>query len=183
MLDAAHGYSNARIALRQRVHLDTARLWHGRYADQGIDGLKDRSRTGRPPRFTPIQRAEVKALACRLPVETGVPLSRWSSTDLACEAVGRGITEAMSAATVRRILAADVSRVRAPPASWPKLVAPAGSVTVVMSSGWSACRPATPGWSTRAFPGTSSRGWPTCRRERRPWSAASGRWTTAAPPC
>ncbi|MGV9386695.1 helix-turn-helix domain-containing protein [Nonomuraea sp. NPDC003707] len=108
VLDAAHGYSNARIALRQRIHLDTVRRWRGRYADQGIDGLKDRPRSGRPPRFTPIQRAEVKALACQLPAETGVPLSRWSSTDLAREAVGRGITEAMSASTVRRILAADV---------------------------------------------------------------------------
>ncbi|GAA3628892.1 IS630-like element ISMsm5 family transposase [Nonomuraea rosea] len=108
VLDAAHGYSNARIALRQQVHLDTVRRWRGRYAGQGIDGLKDRPRSGRPPRFTPVQRAEVTALACQLPAETGMPLSRWSSTDLAREAVGRGIAEAMSASTVRRILSADV---------------------------------------------------------------------------
>ncbi|MCA2227812.1 hypothetical protein [Nonomuraea aurantiaca] len=31
VLDAAHGYFNARIALRQRVHLDTVRRWRGRY--------------------------------------------------------------------------------------------------------------------------------------------------------
>jgi hypothetical protein len=37
-----------------------------------------------------------------------VPLSRWSTTDLACEAVGRGITDTISASTVRRVLAADV---------------------------------------------------------------------------
>ena len=29
----------------------------------------------------------VKALACELPAETGVPLSRWSAPDLAVEAV------------------------------------------------------------------------------------------------
>ncbi|QYC38770.1 hypothetical protein Nocox_05715 [Nonomuraea coxensis DSM 45129] len=108
VLDAAHGYSNARIALRQHVHLDTVRRWRDRYADQGLDGLKDRPRSGRPPRFTPVQRAEVTALACQLPAETGVPLSRWSSTDLAAEAVGRSITDTISASTVRRILAADV---------------------------------------------------------------------------
>ncbi|MFD0480277.1 helix-turn-helix domain-containing protein [Nonomuraea thailandensis] len=108
VLDAAHGYSNARIALRQRVHLDTVRRWRGRYADQGIDGLKDRPRSGRPPRFTLVQRAEVTALACQLPAETGMPLSRWSSADLAAEVVGRRIAEAMSASSVRRILAADV---------------------------------------------------------------------------
>ena len=51
--------------------------------------------------------AEVKALACQLPAETGVPLSRWSCPDLAVEAVDRGITEAISASTIRRILARD----------------------------------------------------------------------------
>jgi hypothetical protein len=51
---------------------------------------------------------EVKALACELPAESGVPLSRWSAPDLAVEAVNRGIVEAVSASTVRRWLAEDV---------------------------------------------------------------------------
>ncbi|WP_431972030.1 hypothetical protein [Nocardia sp. bgisy134] len=37
-----------------------------------------------------------------------MPLSRWSSTDLATEAIGRGIVAAISASTVGRILAEDV---------------------------------------------------------------------------
>ncbi|WP_433171669.1 IS630 family transposase [Actinoallomurus sp. CA-150999] len=90
VLDAAHGYSNARIAVRRHVHLDTVRTWRGRYADQGLEGLKDRPRPGRPPRLTPLQQATVKALACQLPAETGVPLARWSSSDLATEAITRG---------------------------------------------------------------------------------------------
>jgi hypothetical protein len=48
-------------------------------------------------RFTPVQVVEIKALACHLPAETEVPLSRWSCPDLAREATGRGITETMSA--------------------------------------------------------------------------------------
>ncbi|WP_308163516.1 IS630 family transposase [Nocardia alni] len=107
VLDAARGYSNNTIAARQGVHLDTVRTWRGRYADHGLDGLQDRPRSGRPPRVTPVQRAEIKALACQLPAETGVPLSRWSSTELATEAIGRGITAAISASTIRRILAQD----------------------------------------------------------------------------
>jgi Homeodomain-like domain/DDE superfamily endonuclease len=107
VLDAAHGYSNATICLRRGVVVDTVRLWRGRYADEGIAGLADRRRSGRPPTFTPVQIAEVKALACQLPAETGVPLSRWSCPDLAGEVVGRAIAAAMSASTVRRILAAD----------------------------------------------------------------------------
>jgi hypothetical protein len=42
----------------------------------------------------------VKALACELPAETGVPLSRWSALDLAVEAVARGVVESISASTV-----------------------------------------------------------------------------------
>ena len=49
----------------------------------------------------------VKALACELPAETGVPLSRWSAPDLAVEAVARGVVESISASTVRRWLASD----------------------------------------------------------------------------
>jgi hypothetical protein len=105
--DAAHGYSNQKIAARQGVHLDTVRYWRGRYAEEGLPGLPDRRRCGRPARFTPVQIAEVKALACQLPAETGLPLSRWSCPDLAGEVVDRGIIAAISASTIRRILAAE----------------------------------------------------------------------------
>jgi transposase len=105
--DAAHGYSNAKIAVRQQVTVDTVRCWRGRYADEGLAGLIDRRRSGRPPLFTPVQIAEVTAMACQLPAETGLPLSRWSGPELADEIVARGIAWAISPSTVRRILAAD----------------------------------------------------------------------------
>jgi hypothetical protein len=54
-----------------------------------------------------VQVAEVKALACQLPAEQGVPLSRWSCPELAREAISRGITQAVSATMVRRWLAED----------------------------------------------------------------------------
>ena len=51
-------------------------------------------------------RAEVIALACALPAESGVPLSKWSGPDLARElATRRGI--AASPSTIRRWLAGD----------------------------------------------------------------------------
>jgi transposase len=107
VLDAARGYSNAEISRRHGVAADTVRLWRGRYADEGTAGPAGRRRSGRPPCFTPVQAAEVKALACQLPAETGVPLARWSCPDLAGKVTSRGIAPAMSASTVRRILAAD----------------------------------------------------------------------------
>ena len=51
---------------------------------------------------------QVKALACELPAESGVPLSRWSAPELVVEAVARGVVESISASTVRRWLAGDV---------------------------------------------------------------------------
>jgi transposase len=104
VLDAAGGHPNAAIARRRRVGVDTVRKWRGRFAAEGMDGLDDRKRCGRPPRFTPVQQAQVKALACELPANNGVPLSRWSSAELADEAVTTGVTEAISASTVRRWL-------------------------------------------------------------------------------
>jgi hypothetical protein len=87
--------------------VDTVRRWRARFAAGGPAALADRKRSGRPARFTPVQAALVKALACQLPAEAGTPLSRWSCPELAREAVARGIAETISASTVRRRLAAD----------------------------------------------------------------------------
>ncbi|MGW1528431.1 helix-turn-helix domain-containing protein [Streptomyces sp. NPDC002159] len=97
----------ARIARETGLHLDTVRTWRNRFAEQGLAGLADRKRTRWPRAFTALQTAQVKALACQLPAESGVPLSRWSCPDLAREAVARGIAAFVSASTVRRWLAED----------------------------------------------------------------------------
>jgi hypothetical protein len=60
--------------------------------------------------FPPEAVAEVKAIACQLPSERGVPLSRFSSAEIAREAVARGIVEQVSGATVWRWLAEDAIR-------------------------------------------------------------------------
>ena len=60
--------------------------------------------------FPPQVRAEVIALACALPAEHGVPLSRWSAAELAREAATRGICEQISGTTVWRWLSQDAIR-------------------------------------------------------------------------
>jgi transposase len=107
VLLAARRWSNTAIAVEVGVSVDTVRTWRGRFAAQGLAGLADRARSGRPARFTPVQVAQVKALACQLPARAGVPLSRWSCPELAREAVAQGIAEAMSASTVWRWLARE----------------------------------------------------------------------------
>lgn len=107
ILAAADGATNARIARDVGLHVDTVRTWRGRFATAGMKGLADRPRSGRPPVFGATVVAGVKAMACSLPAEQGVPLSRWSCQDLAAEAMARGITEKVSGSTIRRWLAAD----------------------------------------------------------------------------
>ncbi|WP_324604032.1 IS630 family transposase [Streptomyces vinaceus] len=107
VLHAARGRSNARIAAETRLHVDTVRTWRGRFAHGGLPALADRKRSGRPTRFTSVQVAETKALARQLPAETGVLLSRWSCPELAAELTARGITDTVSASTVRRWLRED----------------------------------------------------------------------------
>jgi len=107
VLAAADGQLNAQIARAVGVHIDTVRTWRGRFAGEGMKGLADRPRSGRPPVFAATVVAGVKALACALPAEHGVPFSRWSCSELAREAVSRGITETVSGSSVRRWLAAD----------------------------------------------------------------------------
>jgi hypothetical protein len=55
-----------------------------------LPGLADLQRPGRPRRFTPVQRAQVTAIACELPATRGMPLSRWSSSELAGKAIEAG---------------------------------------------------------------------------------------------
>jgi len=87
--------------------VDTVRKWRRRFCEHGIDGLADRPRPGRPRRFAARVVAEVKALACELPTDSGVPLAKWSCPELAGEAARRGIVGSVSASTVRRWLSRD----------------------------------------------------------------------------
>ena len=57
--------------------------------------------------FPPMVEVEVKALACQLPREGGVPLSRYSSSEIAFEVVRRGIVASISDATIWRWLSED----------------------------------------------------------------------------
>jgi len=60
--------------------------------------------------FPPEVVIQVKALACELPCEQGIPLSRFSHAELARQAVARGLTAAISGTTVWRWLSADAIR-------------------------------------------------------------------------
>ena len=107
VLLAADGASNVGIAGRLDVHVGVVSRWRKRFCEEGLDGLEDRPRSGRPRSFPAPVVAEVKAMACQPPEARDVPLSRWSSAELAGQAVAEGLVTSVSASTVRRWLHDD----------------------------------------------------------------------------
>jgi transposase len=110
VLGAAAGLPTAQIARRVGVTPNTVRKWRRRFCTEGYAGLRDRPRPGRPRAFAAAVVAEVKAIACELPATRGVPLGRWSLTELREEVIASGLLAAVSTATVRRWLCQDAIR-------------------------------------------------------------------------
>ncbi len=106
VLLAADGDRNVDIARRVGVCVDVASKWRKRFCEEGLTGLKDRPRPGRPRLFDSVVVDGIKALACEPPEQRQVPLSRWSSHELAAQAVSEGLVESISSSTVRRWLRA-----------------------------------------------------------------------------
>src|SRR5215831_9150112 len=108
VLDAARGWDNARVAAGRGVSVNTVRKWRDRFADRGLAGLRDLPRSGRPRVISGADRAAVVALACQLPAQTGVPLSRWTGPELKRELEARALASApVSVSSLLRILAED----------------------------------------------------------------------------
>jgi transposase len=107
VLLAAAGWTNAGIARKLGLAVNTAGKWRKRYAAQGMEGLRDRKRAGRPRGFAAAVVAEVKAIACELPATRGVPLSRWSLGELRQEVIASGLVGEVSTTTLGRWLAED----------------------------------------------------------------------------
>ena len=63
-----------------------------------------------PGLFPPEVVVQVKALACELPANSGIPLSRWSTPEIAREVRNRGIAATISDKTVWRWLHEDAIR-------------------------------------------------------------------------
>jgi transposase len=108
VLAAARGHGNARIAADLGAGVDMVRKWRGRFAELRLEGLRDLPRSGRPRLIPEGDRAAVVALACQLPADTGVPLSRWTGPELAAELQAQGLASGpVSPSSVLRILAED----------------------------------------------------------------------------
>lgn len=66
--------------------------------------LCDAPRPGAPATITPEQICAIVALACEPPETSGIPITHWSQSALARQAIKRGLVETISQRSVGRIL-------------------------------------------------------------------------------
>jgi transposase len=92
--------ANAAIARKLGIAPNTVGKWRKRFSREGVDGLADRKRPGRPRAFPPAVVAYAKAVACELPRTRGVPLSRWSLAELRAELLASGLVTDISTTTL-----------------------------------------------------------------------------------
>ena len=124
VLTAATDEPNEHQAKRFGVDRQRVRRWRNRWVEaeqrlraaeqQGateadLEGLinevlSDRPRSGGPTTFRPEQVADIIALACEKPVDSGLPVTHWTPAELAREAVKRRIVAGISPRQVDRFL-------------------------------------------------------------------------------
>jgi transposase len=105
---AAHAHPNwssNQLAQLLKLNARLIRKWRQRW--QETHSLKDLPRSGAPRRFSSLARAQMTALACSLPRSHGIPLARWSRTELARHAARTPNGPEISPRTVGRWLSAE----------------------------------------------------------------------------
>jgi len=101
VLGAAEGRTAEQIAGAVGCSLPTVVKWRGRYAQHGMDGLRDAPRAGRPLTHGPEVRALLIAKACTRPEDTpeGQRRERWTYSELGEEV---GMSESQAHVILRR---------------------------------------------------------------------------------
>ncbi|HEU5227275.1 MAG TPA: helix-turn-helix domain-containing protein [Ktedonobacteraceae bacterium] len=101
-------WSTKQMARALNRHESWVRKWRRRWNETHL--LTDAPRSGAPRRFSSEIRAQVTALACRLPRSHGIPLTHWSRAELARQAACTPSLPALSANTIGRWLTAEQIR-------------------------------------------------------------------------
>jgi putative transposase len=95
VLHAAEGHSAAKIGRLLGCSTNTAQKWRARYEQDGLAGLCDLPRSGKPLIYSQADRARLIAKACTRPPETpeGAQQERWTYEQLG-QAVGMSGSQA-----------------------------------------------------------------------------------------
>ncbi len=184
------GLRNAKIAEELGCHLKTVRARIHRFNAEGIDGLADRSRTGRRPRLTELERSKIIALVAKNPpgklltepdgvlrAEDETKAAYWTLDALAEAA--REISIGISRSQVRRILLREGVRWRNT-RPWAQSSDPEFVPKDRRSSSSTPARRRTPRWSASTSLGRSRRvPFLQLRDGRRMGTASKRLWSTA----
>jgi transposase len=103
LLAAEQGLKVAQIALIVRESEATVLRWLKRYRAEGLEGLQDAPRPGRPSPMTEVYKAELLAAVRRRPRSLGLPFSLWTLqrlVDYLAERTGIRVSDE----TIRRAL-------------------------------------------------------------------------------
>src|SRR5262247_3245267 len=98
-------WRHAEIARQVGGGVHTVKRWRQRWLQ--TDSVRDAPWAGTRRTFTPLQRAQITALACSAPRAHGKPWPRWSGEKLAQVAVEQQFMEPISPGTIRTWLRAD----------------------------------------------------------------------------
>ena len=134
LLEASITNNNEQVAYELDSNRNTVRYWRQRWLeaapaletaeakgdDKGLAELiekvlADEPRAGAPAAFTAEQIVQIVAVACEAPSDSGHPVSHWTPTELAEEAIKRGIVDRISPRTVGRFLKSGRSQAPSEP--------------------------------------------------------------------
>jgi transposase len=93
----------AEVAAIVRESDETVRRWFHRYEAEGISGLADAPRSGKPPKATAEYRARLSELVRRRPRALELPFSAWTAARLA-DHLAEGTGLRMSVPSIHRLL-------------------------------------------------------------------------------
>jgi transposase len=96
--------SNLHISRELGCDNHTVGKWRRRYRDQGLAGLHDALRPGRPKAIAPPTRVHVISVASTLPQERGRPVTRWTLEEIATAVLETLNTAPISRSSIWRIL-------------------------------------------------------------------------------
>ncbi len=134
LLEASTDNNNEQIAYRLGSNRSIVRNWRHRWLEatpalaateaEGDDKvlaelvkkvLTDKPRSGTPATFSAEQIVQIVALACEEPSASGRPVSHWTPTELADEAIKRRIVDSISPRSVGRFLKSGRSQAPSQP--------------------------------------------------------------------
>lgn len=103
ILLSQQGYSPGEIAVRLNLHVNTVRKWINEFNASGIQGILEKPKPGRRPKFDRQLEKRIVRITCRKPERLGLPFMNWSLRKLKVYLERKQIAR-ISVEELRRIL-------------------------------------------------------------------------------